>query len=109
LNWVPFLLDQDYSVTWGLQYKKFNNIKGLRLSLESLTPPIVLSKPEAKIERIDDLLKRVRNGKIIMPIFQGDFVWEKPDICSLFESIYRGYPVGYLLLWKRKSAIFDKQ
>lgn len=65
------------------------------------------SRPEARTESIDDLLKFVQNGKIIIPIFQRNFVWEKKDIKNLFDSIYRGYPVGNLLLWKKRLELPD--
>lgn len=53
-------------------------------------------RPEARTESIDELLKLVQNGQIIIPIFQRNFVWEKTDIKNIFDSIYRGYPIGNL-------------
>jgi hypothetical protein len=70
---------------------------------------IFFSRPEARAESIDDLLKIVRTGKIIIPFFQRNFVWDKKDISNLFDSIYRGYPVGNLLFWKRKMEIPDNK
>lgn len=58
---------------------------------------------EARTESIDDLLKIVRTGKILIPFFQRNFVWDKKDISYLFDSIYRGYPVGSLLFWKTRN------
>ncbi len=63
------------------------------------------SRPEARTESIDDLLKLVQNGKIMIPIFQRNFVWEKKDIKNIFDSIYRGYPIGNLLLWKTRLEL----
>jgi uncharacterized protein with ParB-like and HNH nuclease domain len=67
------------------------------------------SRPEASTESIDYLLKLVQNGKIIIPIFQRNFVWEKKDIKDLFDSIYRGYPIGNLLLWKKRLELPDNK
>jgi hypothetical protein len=66
-------------------------------------------RPEARTESIDDLLKIVKTGKIIIPFFQRNFVWDEKDISNLFDSIYRGYPIGNLLFWKRKMDIPENQ
>jgi uncharacterized protein with ParB-like and HNH nuclease domain len=71
---------------------------------------IFFNRPEARAESIDDLLKIVRTGKIIISFFRHrNFVWDKKDISDLFDSIYRGYPVGSLLFWKRKMDIPDNK
>jgi len=66
---------------------------------------IIFNRPEARTESIDDLLKIVRTGKILIPFFQRNFVWDQKDIIALFDSIYRGYPIGNLLFWKTKMEI----
>ncbi|MFJ8900377.1 DUF262 domain-containing protein [Streptomyces sp. NPDC102359] len=40
------------------------------------------------------------HGHIVIPSVHRDFVWMRPDVRDLFDSLYRGYPVGALLLWK---------
>jgi hypothetical protein len=37
-----------------------------------------------------------------MPAFQRGFVWDRRQILELLQSIYRGFPIGSLLLWKVK-------
>lgn len=59
-------------------------------------------RPEADTETVEDLVSRVMRGTIRIPSFQRGLRWEAPDVISLFESIYRGYPIGSLLL--RKGA-----
>lgn len=56
---------------------------------------------EKIITQVEDLLK----GKIVIPSIQRDFVWMRPDVRDLFDSLYRGYPVGALLLWKTNRAV----
>lgn len=51
---------------------------------------------EKIISKVEDLLQ----GNIVIPSIQRDFVWMRPDVRDLFDSLYRGYPVGALLLWK---------
>jgi hypothetical protein len=60
----------------------------------------VLERPEATTRSIDDLLRDVRLGKIRIPQFQRNFQWSQKDILSLFDSVYRGYPIGNLLFWE---------
>ncbi|GMQ38417.1 MULTISPECIES: DUF262 domain-containing protein [Enterobacter] len=48
---------------------------------------------------IDDLVLSIENGKIVLPEFQRPYVWKEKDIKYLFDSIYKGYPIGSILLW----------
>jgi hypothetical protein len=65
-------------------------------------PPLD-QRPEAVSLQIDNLLLRVRAGNVRVPSFQRRLKWDRPDKAELFDSIYRGYPVGTLLLWKRRA------
>ena len=42
---------------------------------------------------------RVKEGDIKLPKFQRPFVWKRKDILNLCDSVYRGYPIGSILLW----------
>lgn len=55
--------------------------------------------------RISALLSDVSKGNIKVPVFQREFVWTDDQIMSLLDSIYRGYPVGSLLLWSTKERL----
>lgn len=46
-----------------------------------------------------DLIDQIDKGNIHIPEFQREFVWTKKDILNLLDSIYKGYPVGSLILW----------
>lgn len=48
---------------------------------------------------IDDLVSNIESGKIVLPEFQRPYVWKKEDIKNLFDSIYKGFPIGSVLLW----------
>jgi len=63
-------------------------------------------RPEAQVFQVDDLMTDLRDGKLRLPKFQRPFRWVDEDRRRFFDSIYRGYPVGSLLLWK-KSAPAD--
>lgn len=69
---------------------------GKKMSVHKITP----SNP-----RIASLLSDVTKGNIKIPVFQRDYVWEDEQIMSLLDSIYRGYPVGSILLWSTKERL----
>ena len=43
------------------------------------------------------------DGGFWLPNIQRDFVWDEDQICRLFDSILREYPISTLLIWKTKS------
>lgn len=55
--------------------------------------------PKPDILRIEELVKSVKYGEIKLPRFQRPFVWKEKDVRKLFDSIYKGYPIGSILLW----------
>lgn len=48
---------------------------------------------------VDDLLKDVENGKIGLPDLQRPFVWLDNKVRDLLDSMYKGFPIGYIMLW----------
>lgn len=49
---------------------------------------------------LDSLVKFIELGQIGLPDIQRPFVWPNKKVRDLFDSMYRGYPVGYLLFWQ---------
>ena len=47
----------------------------------------------------------VENRNYQYPRFQRDFVWNTTKIKKLIESIYHGYPVNSIYLWKRNGVV----
>lgn len=54
-------------------------------------------------ERVDrqvgNLLDDVMNGRIGLPDLQRPFVWKDAKVRDLFDSMMKGFPVGYVMLW----------
>lgn len=46
------------------------------------------------------LMSEGLKGDIVLPDIQRSFVWSQSQICELFDSLFRGYPVGSFLFWK---------
>lgn len=53
---------------------------------------------------IETLLTWVKSGEIAIPEIQRPFVWEPVRVRNLLDSLYRGYPVGYLIAWRNPSV-----
>jgi len=53
---------------------------------------------------IETLLTWVKSGEIAIPEIQRPFVWEATKVRNLLDSLYRGYPVGYLIAWRNPSV-----
>ncbi len=50
------------------------------------------------------LAKFIALGEIGLPNIQRPFVWKNAKVRDLFDSMYKGYPVGYLLFWQNGLA-----
>jgi hypothetical protein len=50
--------------------------------------------------QIDDVLSWIRLGDIAIPEIQRPFVWNASKVRDLVDSLYSGFPIGYLITWK---------
>jgi Protein of unknown function DUF262 len=55
-------------------------------------------RPDARTESVEDLVAAVVRGEVRIPVFQRGLAWTAENVLELFDSIYRGYPIGSLLL-----------
>jgi hypothetical protein len=53
---------------------------------------------------IETLLTWVKSGEIAIPEIQRPFVWEPVKVRTLPDSLYQGYPVGYLIAWRNRAV-----
>ena len=59
--------------------------------------------------KVGDLVKDVRNGRIGLPDLQRPFVWKDNKVRELFDSMLKGYPIGYIMLWESPTDYEDKK
>src|SRR6478672_7337095 len=52
--------------------------------------------------KIANLAALKRDGRLHLPDLQRGFVWSAERVRALYDSLYRSYPVGALLLWQPK-------
>ena len=50
--------------------------------------------------KVGDLLSDVKNGKVGLPDLQRPFVWKDSKARDLLDSMLKGYPIGYIMLWQ---------
>lgn len=58
---------------------------------------------------LSNLLTYIDLGDIGLPDIQRPFVWSNTKVRDLFDSMYRGFPVGYLLFWENGQTNGAKQ
>jgi hypothetical protein len=50
------------------------------------------------------ILDQVDAGTVLLPEFQRGYVWNRDQVRGLMRSLYKGYPVGSLLVWETDAA-----
>ncbi|MEA3499874.1 MAG: DUF262 domain-containing protein [Candidatus Marinimicrobia bacterium] len=53
---------------------------------------------------IQTLLTWIESGAIAIPEIQRPFVWNGVKVRDLLDSLYQGYPVGYLIAWRNPTV-----
>lgn len=66
-------------------------------------PPASYQRPEATTYAVEDLVPHAKRGGLRLPAFQRLFKWKRENVRDLFDSIYRGFPIGTLLFWKKPA------
>ena len=52
--------------------------------------------------KISNILYSIEEGNLALPEFQRGYVWNRQQVRDLFDSLYRGNPVGSLLTWRTR-------
>ena len=53
---------------------------------------------------IETLLTWVKSGEIAIPEIQRPFVWDATKVRDLMDSLYQGFPVGYIIAWRNPTV-----
>ena len=54
---------------------------------------------------LNHLVEDIRVGRIGLPDIQRPFVWSATKARDLFDSLYRGYPIGTLMFWETGAEV----
>jgi len=60
-----------------------------------------------RVKRLAYLLKDFEDGKILIPPFQRDYVWNNKKKIELLDSLKNGFPIGSVLFWMPEKSIRD--
>ncbi len=53
---------------------------------------------------INQVMKYVETSQIAIPQLQRPFVWKGKQVKDLIDSLYQGYPIGYLIVWQNSNV-----
>ena len=64
-----------------------------------------MQQPENQSKKYSVLFNDIDVGRIKVPQFQRDFVWNKVQTAKLIDSILKGFPIGTFIFWKTKEEL----
>jgi hypothetical protein len=53
---------------------------------------------------VETLLSWIKSGDIAIPEIQRPFVWKSAKVRDLIDSLYQGFPVGYIITWRNHDV-----
>lgn len=53
---------------------------------------------------VNNILGYVESSQIAIPEIQRPFVWKGKEVRDLIDSLYEGYPIGYLIIWQNSQV-----
>ena len=53
---------------------------------------------------ISAILGLIEAGQFVIPEIQRPFVWKRRQVRDLIDSLYNGYPTGYIITWKNPDV-----
>lgn len=53
---------------------------------------------------IQHLLSWIQSGEVSVPEIQRPFVWDSTKVRDFLDSLYKGYPVGYIIIWRNPNV-----
>lgn len=53
---------------------------------------------------VENIIGWIKSGEVAIPEIQRPFVWDSTKVRDLMDSLYRGFPIGYIVLWKNPDV-----
>ncbi|MCO6481310.1 MAG: DUF262 domain-containing protein [Flavobacteriales bacterium] len=53
---------------------------------------------------VETVLAWVTSGEIAIPEIQRPFVWSSSKVRDLMDSLYQGFPIGYIIAWRNPNV-----
>lgn len=64
-----------------------------------------MSKYNVYNNLVKDILTWIDSSEVAIPEIQRPFVWNAVKVRDLLDSLYKGYPIGYLILWSNADIV----
>ena len=81
-----------------------NNIKKDLIYVGDTLMAMKQEKYETKQQSVMGILGDIENDQIAIPEIQRPFVWQPKQVSELIDSLYKGFPTGYLIIWKNPNV-----
>ncbi|NPV88407.1 DUF262 domain-containing protein [Coprothermobacteraceae bacterium] len=65
---------------------------------------MIVQKFAVNQHTVYQVLAWIDAGEIAVPEIQRPFVWDSSQVRDLLDSLYKGYPVGYLIVWQNPNV-----
>ena len=66
-----------------------------------------MGMPTGSNPTINEVIKAITDGEYRVPRFQRDFVWDVKKSAALMDSIFKGFPISSVILWKTKNELSE--
>lgn len=66
-----------------------------------------MAMPTGLNPTINEIVKCINDGEYRIPRFQRDFVWDIKKSAALLDSIFKGFPISSIILWKTKNELSE--
>ena len=53
---------------------------------------------------VENIIGWIKSGEVTIPEIQRPFLWNPTKVRDLLDSLYRGFPVGYIIVWKNPDV-----
>lgn len=53
---------------------------------------------------VENIISWIKSGEVAIPEIQRPFVWDATKVRDLMDSLYKGFPVGYIIVWKNPDV-----
>lgn len=63
-----------------------------------------MAKYSVHQQPVETLLAWIKAGEIAIPEIQRPFVWKAARVRDLIDSLYQGFPVGYIITWRNPDV-----
>lgn len=63
-----------------------------------------MSQFDVNSTSVENIISSIKSGEIAIPEIQRPFVWDGAKVRDLMDSLYNGFPVGYIIVWKNPDV-----